>query len=417
MNNLLNKAACGLPVVLCLFSANSVATTLEQALIASESYSAELSASAHQVRALDNMAEAAMQLPDPKLEFGIDNLPVQGNNHRRLTRDGMTMQKIGVMQQYVSLTKRQRKAGVIQADARRVAANSTTIRARLQRDTAQAWLALALSQKTLASVEQIIRETRRQQQVQTAGVASGSNSASSVLELKLALMAMQNEQDNVQRDIAIARQKLLQLTGQEITEITGTFPPITRLPVDRTQLANSVQQHPAVIQATREADLAQAKSSQSAVAAIPDVGVEVFYGHRAAGDDDMAGVMFTVDLPLFQHHRQDKDHAADVARAWQANDQLALTLREHQAQLNMLIAQYDAANAIFDRQQNEVLPLLRKKISLINAQYQAGNSSLSELLSARRDLLNGEIASNRAAQAVADSWAAIRYLTPEEYKQ
>lgn len=63
-----------------------------------------------------------------------------------------------------------------------------------------------------------------------------------------------------------------------------------------------------------------------------------------------------------------------------------------------------------------MLPLLRKKVSLVNAQYRAGSSALSELLSVRRDLLSGEIASNNAEKALADAWAAIRYLIPQDVK-
>lgn len=69
------------------------------------------------------------------------------------------MQRIGVMQDYVSSTKRERKADSITADARRTAANADVIRARLQRETAQAWLALAVAQKSLRSVQALISET------------------------------------------------------------------------------------------------------------------------------------------------------------------------------------------------------------------------------------------------------------------
>lgn len=39
-----------------------------------------------------------------------------------------------------------------------------------------------------------------------------------------------------------------------------------------------------------------------------------------------------------------------------------------------------------------------------------------ELLAARRDLLSGEIASNNAEKALANAWAAIRYLIPQDVK-
>ena len=78
--HIFNKAACGLPLLLSLMSTNGWATTLSEALSAAENYSAELSANDHQVNALKNRADSAMQLPDPKLKFGIENVPLGGNN-------------------------------------------------------------------------------------------------------------------------------------------------------------------------------------------------------------------------------------------------------------------------------------------------------------------------------------------------
>ncbi|MDU4315183.1 MAG: TolC family protein, partial [Klebsiella michiganensis] len=224
--SILNKAARGLPLLLSLISANGWATTLAEALSAAESYSAELSANDHQVNALKNRADSAMQLP----------------------------------QDYVSSTKRERKADSITAEARQAAANADVIRARLQRETAQAWLALAVAQKSLRSVQALISETSRQINVQKAGVSSASASPGSVLDVQLALNAMKNEQDNARRDVQIARARLLQLTGKEVRDISGPLPRIERLPADEAALMAGIKLHPEVIQAAREADLAKAKS-------------------------------------------------------------------------------------------------------------------------------------------------------------
>lgn len=412
-----HQAACGLPLLLLLLVKSSPATTLDEALIAAEHYSAELSANRHQRDALENLADSALQLPDPKVKFGIENVPVAGNNHGRLTRDAMTMQRIGFMQEYVSLTRRERKADSIRADARRTASNAAVIRARLQRETARAWLALALAEKTLKSVQHIISETTRQTGAQIASVASGSASADSVLELKLALNAMKNEEDNARRDVQLAQEKLWQLTGEKIYKISGSLPPIGQLPADETTLMNAVKQHPEILQARRDADLAQAKSAQSAVAAIPNVGVEVYYAHRADRLDDMVGIMFSVDLPLLKGRRQDKDHAADVSRTHEAGDRLTQLIREHQSQVNSLIFDYNAAKSRYQRQQNDVLPLLQQRIDLLNAQYRSGTSTLSQLLVARRAWLDGQIARDNAEKILADAWTALRYLVPQDVIQ
>jgi outer membrane protein TolC len=398
-------------------AANAAEFSLQQTLFAAENYSAELSANRNQSDALSSMADSARQLPDPKLKFGIENVPVQGSNSHRFTREGMTMQRISVMQEYVSEDKRDRKAETILAQSASSAAKAEVIRTTLQKTTAQAWLDLALSQKVLTTAQKLVGETERQVGVQKATVASGSSPASSVVDIRMTLLGMEDKVTLAQRDVALAQTRLLQLTGKQIDKTSGTLPRYQRLPADPALLEQNVGQHPEVIEAAREADVAKARSAQSAVAAEPNVGVEVFYAHRADDYDDMAGVMFTVDLPMFKPQRQDKDLAADVSRSMEASDQLTLANRARVALVRTLVAQYQAAQTLWLRQQDEILPLQRQRLSLVEAQYRSGQSTLSDLLNARRTLLDTELTTHSAEKNVAETWAAIRYLTPQENNQ
>lgn len=388
--------------------------TLTQSLAAAERYSAELSANRNEAQALDAMADSARQLPDPKLKFGIENVPVQGNNDRRLTREGMTMQRIGIMQQYVSAEKRDRKAETLLAEAQSVSAKSAVVRANLQRDTAQAWLDLALSEQALQTARKLLAETERQQGAQRASVGAGNAAPDSVLAFRVGLSAMRDKVTLAERDVQLAQTRLTQLTGETVTAVSGDLPRYQRLPADEKTLEQGIAQHPDIVAAASAANSAKARSAESAIAAIPDVEVEVWYGRRAEGYEDMAGVMFTVDLPLFQSHRQDKDHAADVSRTMQANDQLALAERDHMAQLHSLIAEYNAAQTLWMRQRDEVLPIVRQRATLLAAQYRSGQSDLSALLEARRNVLDSELAVNQAEKEMAQKWAAIRWLIPQE---
>ncbi|MCI1900055.1 MAG: TolC family protein [Enterobacter sp.] len=391
--------------------------TLTQTLTVAQRYSAELSASRNEAQALDAMADSATQLPDPKLKFGIENVPVQGSNDQRFTREGMTMQRIGIMQSYVSAEKRERKSQTLQAQARGVVAKSGTIRAVLQRDTAQAWMDLALSQQALKIAKKLVDETERQQGVQKASVGAGSATPDSVLSMQMTLSAMRDKVTIATRDVQLAQSRLLQLTGQSIADVKGPLPRYQRLPADEKTLQDAIDRHPEVEAAQRESETAKARSAQSAIAALPDVEVEVFYSHRAEGYDDMAGVMFTVDLPLFQSRRQDKDYAADLSRSMQAVDQLTLVQREHVAQVQSLVAQYQASQVLWQRQREDILPLQRKRLDVLIAQYRSGQSDLPTLLEARRGVLDTELAASQAEREMARNWAAIQWLIPQEIAQ
>ncbi len=401
----------GVLLVLTSAAAQAAALSLEQTLDLAQRYSAELSASRNQVRAFGAMADSARQLPDPELKFGIENLPVQGSNARRFTREGMTMQRVGVMQTFVSADKRERKADTLLAQSASASAQEQVIRAQLQRDTAQAWLDLALSEKAAQAARQLLNETGRQIPVQRRGVASGSAAASSTLALQSALSAMRDNLTLAERDVSLAQTRLYQLTGETFDGVAGALPRYQRLPAEPQTLEQGVSAHPEVVLAAREADVAKARSAQSAVASKPDVGVEVYYARRAEAYGDLAGVMFTVGMPIFQSHRQDKDYAADVSRAMEANDRLSQATRDRVALVRSLVAEYQAAQTLWRRKQQEIVPLSQQRLQVVIAEYRSGQATLDAVLDAWRSLLDAQLSAINAEKEMAQRWAAIRYLT------
>lgn len=401
----------GVLLVLTSAAAQAAALSLEQTLDLAQRYSAELSASRNQVRAFGAMADSARQLPDPELKFGIENLPVQGSNARRFTREGMTMQRVGVMQTFVSADKRERKADTLLAQSASASAQEQVIRAQLQRDTAKAWLDLALSEKAAQAARQLLNETGRQIPVQRSGVASGSAAASSTLALQSALSAMRDNLTLAERDVSLAQTRLYQLTGETFDGVAGALPRYQRLPAEPQTLEQGVSAHPEVVLAAREADVAKARSAQSAVASKPDVGVEVYYARRAEAYGDLAGVMFTVGMPIFQSHRQDKDYAADVSRAMEANDRLSQATRDRVALVRSLVAEYQAAQTLWRRKQQEIVPLSQQRLKVVTAEYRSGQAALDAVLDARRSLLDAQLSAINAEKEMAQRWAAVRYLT------
>lgn len=109
-------------------------------------------------------AVAAGQLPDPVLKFGIDNLPANGSDRGSLTRDFMTMRRIGVMQEITRSEKRQLRSERFERDAQRVQAQRQLTLAKLQRDTALAWLDRYYNQAMRELVQQQVEESRLQVQ-------------------------------------------------------------------------------------------------------------------------------------------------------------------------------------------------------------------------------------------------------------
>src|SRR6266850_6045637 len=74
------------------------------------------------VAASRDMAVVAAQLPDPVLKLGVDNLPVEGSDRFSVTRDFMTMRRIGLMQEMTRGEKRELRAQRYAGEANKAAA-------------------------------------------------------------------------------------------------------------------------------------------------------------------------------------------------------------------------------------------------------------------------------------------------------
>ncbi len=71
------------------------------------------------VEAAREMAGPPAELPDPQLFFGVENVPTGGADRWSLTRDGMTMTRVGLMQEFPRAAKRELRAERARRDAAR----------------------------------------------------------------------------------------------------------------------------------------------------------------------------------------------------------------------------------------------------------------------------------------------------------
>ena len=85
--------------------------SLNEAVRLAEDDSPAITARKSAVESAEDAVAPAGALPDPQLVAGIDNLPVTTGDAFNVTRDFMTMRKIGVMQNFPQREKRRSRAG------------------------------------------------------------------------------------------------------------------------------------------------------------------------------------------------------------------------------------------------------------------------------------------------------------------
>jgi hypothetical protein len=138
-----NMFRCALLIFLLGVAGLSTAEPLsfEAALDLATQSSPDIAVQTASVESARSASVAAGRLPDPKLTFGIENLPVTGEEKGSLTRDFMTMRKVGVMQDIPNSRKRDARTAAAVADAERAEAQRRVSILAVRRDTALAWLA------------------------------------------------------------------------------------------------------------------------------------------------------------------------------------------------------------------------------------------------------------------------------------
>ena len=114
--------------------------SLDEAVRIGLKASPRLAAQVAAINAADALVGRASELPDPKLRFGIDNLPVQGDDAFRYDRDFMTMRRIGIAQDLPASAKRQARAARALREHDLQQATLAAQRTVLARDVAAAWL-------------------------------------------------------------------------------------------------------------------------------------------------------------------------------------------------------------------------------------------------------------------------------------
>ena len=180
---------------LTLAEAQRIAVTRSQLLVAQDALAA----------AVRYQALAAGQLPDPVLKVGIDNLPANGPDRFSVTRDFMTMRRIGIAQELPRAAKRQLRTERLERDAQRVLAQRQLTQANVERDTALAWLDRYYTQAMRNLVQQQLLETRLQVQAADSGFRTGRGSQAEVFAARSAVIQLEDRLSQIDRQARAAR--------------------------------------------------------------------------------------------------------------------------------------------------------------------------------------------------------------------
>lgn len=340
------------------------------------------------VSAARSSAISADRLPDPTLDFGVNDFPVTGPDAGRFNRDNFTMTTIGISQQFINPAKRHARAAMAAAGVGAAEADRLVEERAVRLDTALAWIDLYYGQKRLALLQTLDASLDDLEKTVGARLTSGSARPSQALEpAQLRAQAIDRKAALIS-EIARARARLVRFTGDSDPQTAGSPPPFD---VSGARLRSSI----AVLPALRARDAAilsaEAQTQIARADKHPDWRVSASYGRREPNYGDLASLGVSIDLPLFAKRRQNPKIAAAASEADRARFDRAATEREWIASLDADLAEHDMHHQRLENARDTLLPLARTRAMLDRDSYAAGKTDLGTALMATLTAAEAEV--------------------------
>jgi outer membrane protein TolC len=390
--------------------------TLSEAQRLAAERSRQLAAQDSAVTASRDMAAAAGQLPDPTLKFGIDNLPVTGPDAYSLTSDFMTMRRIGLMQEFTRGEKRQLRAERLELEADRSLAEKSATLAMIQRDTALAWLDRYYAEAMAAAVAEQIKAARLEIEAADNAYRSGRGSQAEIFAARSAVAALEDRSSEIGRRIRTARTALARWVGDAADASLAGKPDIDAIRLDPRTLATELAHHPQISSLAKQAEIASTEAKLAQASKKADWSLEVTYSQRGSAYSNMVSVGVAVPLQWDQKNRQDRELAAKLAMAEQAQAQREEALRAHVGEVRAQIQEWENGRERRARYQRELVPLARERTQAVLAAYRGGRGSLNDVLAARRNEIEVRMQALQLEMETARLWAQLNFLLPNEVK-
>jgi len=216
-----------------------------EALQLASEQSPQLAAQRSAISAAEQATVSARQLPDPKLFFGIDNLPVTTADAFSLTQDFMTMRKIGVSQDFPRAEKRELKGKLAERVAAREQAILIDTRAAVRRDVASAWVERYFTERMGGVVDEQVAEVQLQSDAMRAGLKAGKTQAAEFLAVQLNLQTLLDKRAEFDKQAARAKAMLARWLGDAAARPLAAFTP-PAVSTDHGALIEHLQSHPHV---------------------------------------------------------------------------------------------------------------------------------------------------------------------------
>ena len=385
--------------------------TLAEAIERAVEQSPDLTAGQAEVTAAEALVKPAGQWADPELVAGIDNLPVTGPDAGSVSADFMTMRKVGLMQSLPGFGKRSLRTQRARDAVHVAQAEEVITTLEIKRQTAQAWIALAVAEETLQQLNALKPAFELQAQLARAGVSSARVTATDAVTAQGALATFEDRIAIANQAVQEARAQLARWLPNEATRPLAPSPDFGDL--SNTELLATVHQHAMLAVYDSRLDAARSEVALAQAERHPDWSVGLVYGKRGAPFSDMVSAEMRVTLPIFTRSRQNPEIAAKRAQLRRLEAEREAQVRMHTAEVTQELAQWRTLKTRVAQYYDVLLPLAQQRAQLTLAALQTGRESVPVVLDAQAAELDVQLKALELRGELGRAWAFLTYLVEE----
>ena len=387
--------------------------TIEQAVQTALQRDALINVYQSRSSAFKEQAVAEDTLPDPKIKFGVMNVPTDSY---ALNQEPMTQVQLGIQQMFPRGNSLEIKSQRIASMATLEDARTENQRRKVTQDVRETWLELFY----WLNAERVVRENRdlfrKLVLVTKQQYAAGRQKQQDVIRSELELGMLDDRETKITTMLEITRAKLEKYIGRDLSDVElDTVLPLLNV---KEQNTNWLEKHPVMnmqqaMVVANEKNIELAKQSYK-----PSWMLDVTYGKRqdainGAERADFVSAMVVFDLPLFTADRQDKKVAANKFR-------LNGALNSRDERKRELIKMWQAAQAKelrlsqrIKQYQSLLVPKARENTEAALFAYQSGRSDFTALMRAQITELETQLKELRLKVDAAKTRALLIYLVGE----
>lgn len=334
--------------------------------------------------ALDELAVAAEQLPDPMVKMGLMSLPTDTFD---LGQEAMTQVQVGVSQKFPRGDSRDLRSRQLGLQSEGLDARSEDQARRIRLAVREQFIEVLKQQKLARINREAIDAFAEVSDITRDYYGSGRSQQQDVTQAALEVARAEDRGTRIAQQEDQARARLARWVGDAAyAQLDGDWPQI-EAETDPYILKQGLTAHPRVRALQKNVVAAETGIELARQRYKPEFGVDLTYGGRAGRNPDgsprtdLLSLMVVMDVPLFTRNRQDRVVAARAAES-------SAAMFERDDVLRALRSEVDFQTATLQRQQQRLArfeeTLLPEAAFSSEASMNAFRSSVADLTSLLR---------------------------------